>query len=242
MSSRQHSKSRSARLPRARAPKPNTRKYRYSLADLHAIAQAIDATFPDEKIKQQVILLERAADWYLRACNEPERLKPSITRKKLQQIATAARNLLRHLGVLDVAQAVDGPPDDRLIDALVNTTGGSEDDVVHATGRIGRLVEIVECVAAVGELERRSKAAAPDRDWEHIVPKGHVGDLALKNWITDLMQAYERITGKRPSYGSSDTETGGPFIRFLMAAGAPLNISRSPEEWRNRVRYLDRQK
>lgn len=242
MSSRQHSRSRRASSPRARAPKPNTRKAWYSLADIHAIAQAIGAGFPDEKIGENVALLESAADWYWRACNEPERLNPSLTRKELQQIVAAACRLLRHLGVRNVAQAVDGPPDNRIIDALVNTTGGSEDDVVRATGRIGRLLEIVKGIEAVKELERRSSAAAEDKDLELLVPKGHVGDLALSAWITDLMQAYEEITGKRASYGSSDTETGGPFIRFLVAAGAPLDISRSPEEWRNRVRYLDRQK
>lgn len=130
-----------------------------------------------------------------------------------------------------------------MIDALVNTTGGGEDDVVRATGRIGRLLEIVEGIAAVRELERRSSAAAADKDLELLVPKGHSGDRALNDWVVDMMEAYEAITGKRPSYTISRTGAAGPFIRFLAAASRPLSIPPITEEkWRSRVSRLVRQK
>jgi hypothetical protein len=56
---------------------------------------------------------------------------------------------------------------------LATTSGATEDDVVRATARIGRLVEIVEAVDATREIERLAQKAADDvvRVCKLIVPK-----------------------------------------------------------------------
>jgi hypothetical protein len=221
-----------------RAPKPSARKSWYSPQDFSFIVKAIDSGFPEEKISQKAFLFERAADWYWRARNEPERLRPSVTRRRLRQISAAAHKLLKHLDVRKAAEADDGPPDDRIIDALVDAIGGTEDVVVRAVGRVGRLIEVVESIAALKEIERRATKAAEEDDQGLIVPKGHVGDLAVRNWIADMMDVYNEVTGKAPSHGTSEGDDLGPFLRFLKTAGAPLGIEFSKEQWRNRVRQL----
>lgn len=222
------------------ASKPTTQMAWYSEQHLDEIAAAIAADLPKQIISQKAVLFERSADWYWQARREPDRLSPALTRKKLGQIAGAARKLLRHMGVVSITDAFDGPPDARLIDALVNSGGGTEDDVTRATGRIGRLVEILQAIDAAREIAHRGSKGAMDKDTTLIVTGGHVGDRAVREWIADMMDVYKTATGKLPSYGTSegDRNARGPFIRFLQAAGAPLNITFSNEQWRNKVRQL----
>jgi len=71
----------------------------------------------------------------------------------MTQIANAARKLLKHLEVPDPAQAPDGPGI-AVLEVLASADDGTEDAVIQATARIGRLVELLEAVEAARELER----------------------------------------------------------------------------------------
>ena len=59
-----------------------------------------------------------------------------------------------------------------------------------------------------------------------------------------MMGIYRTITGKEPatSVGAPDRANegiaAGPLIRFLQAAGKPLNIEYSEDAWRSRVRTI----
>jgi hypothetical protein len=62
------------------------------------------------------------------------------------------------------------------------------------------------------------------------VREGNPGDDAVNDWIETMMGLYRTITGKAPatSVGAAkrrnDGVAAGPLIRFLQAAGKPLEI------------------
>ena len=122
----------------------------------------------------------------------------------------------------------------------------NEDRVIEATRRIGRLAEIIDGVAAAAELERRAKKAAIEvaKVGKLTVREGNPGDDAINDWIAAMMGLYRRITGKEPatSVGAPDRPNEGiaegPLIRFLQAAGKPLNMEFSEDAWRSRVRTI----
>jgi hypothetical protein len=55
---------------------------------------------------------------------------------------------LKSLGVVDLDEAVDGAGDPEIFDVLIALKGRDRAPVVEAAGRIARLVEIMEAVAA----------------------------------------------------------------------------------------------
>jgi hypothetical protein len=136
----------------------------------------------------------------------------------------------------------DGPGDPEILNALVLLGEPSEDPVVQGTGRIGRLVEIMDGVAAAAELERRSEVT---RVGKLTVREGNPGNDAVNNWIDAMMSIYRRITGKEPrtSVGGfnkpNEGIADGPLIRFLQAAAEPLKeINFFEDAWRSRVRTI----
>ena len=153
-------------------------------------------------------------------------------RDKLDEVSKNARQLLKSLGVNSPANAADGPGSRELVAALMLLGEGNEDRVIQATGRIGRLTEIVKGLAAAAELEMRAKKAAIDavKVGKLTVRQGNPGDDAINDWIAAMMDLYRRITGREPatSVGApgrrNDGIAEGPFIRFLQAAGEPLNM------------------
>ena len=185
--------------------------------------------------------------WYRLGCNalKIQRTTPFVMRGRMRKITNAARKLLRHLEVPDPAQAPDGPGI-VVLQVLASADGGSEDAVVRATARIGRLVEILEAVDAARELERRAEIGAEDvvRVGEVVVPKGHQGETAVNDWIAAMMSIYKQITGKEPGISiaaPSRPDRGkayGPLIRFLEAAGKPLNIPFSADSLAGRVKDI----
>ena len=74
------------------------------------------------------------------------------------------------------------------------------------------------------------------------MPDSHRRALPVHGWIRDMAKIYRHVTGETPgtSVGASESsnagEEGGPFIRFLQAASAPLGIKRSESAWRSRIR------
>ena len=209
----------------------------YAHADFKQIAAAIDIEV--EEIAKHAKLFEEAARWYRLDSASPDRTAPSTLCRKLDQIATSARRLLKNLGVNHLDEAVDGPGDHQILDAMILLGDSDATPIMEATQRIARLIEITEAVAAAAELSRRAgKAAAEIAEVGKLtVEEGNCGDAAINNWVALMMSAYRDITGKEPATsvggppssvdGPDRPDEGkavGPLIRFLTAAGKPLQI------------------
>jgi hypothetical protein len=170
----------------------------------------------------------------------------SELRKKAEQAEAAARKLLSHLGVRRLGEAPDGPGDGEFLTFLAAFSGSSEEEVIDATARVGRLAELLEAIDAAKCLEACSyKAAQEAAEFANLIPKGHQGDVAAIGWISDMMSLYKRITGREPRFsvlrpGSGRGQPAGRFLRFLLAAGEALEIELSPATARSRQRALKR--
>jgi len=68
----------------------------------------------------------------------------------------------------------------------------------------------------------------------------HQKDVALRNLIVSLCDAWEYILEKRFSTGSvsSDGRSGGPLIRFIQSAICPLGIEKTPHAIRKILKDL----
>jgi hypothetical protein len=220
----------------------------YSREDFEQIASAIDKDVAD--VCRHERQFEAAAMWYRLDRKAPKRQTPFVVRRRMTQIVNAARRLLRYLEIQDPSQASDGPGI-AILRVLASTDDGTEDAVIRATARIGRLVEILEAVNAARELERRASMGAEDvaQIGELIVPKGHHGQVAENDWIAVMMSIYKRITGTDPGIsvvapsrsdrGRSDRgKATGPLIRFLEAAARPIGIELSPDSFAGRIKDI----
>ncbi len=220
----------------------------YSTDDFERIATALGQDAAD--IVRHANSFEAAAIWYRldsKTPKAPDRIAPATLNKKMIQITNAARKLLGHLEVYDPRAADGGPGAIALLEYLASANDNDEDAVVQATARVGRLVAVFEAINAAQELEQRADKGAEDalEIGNLTVPKGHQGDAAVNNWTAAMMSIYSQVTGRKPTTsvrapGSSDPrKAAGPLIRFLEAAGKPLEISHSPESWRGRIRLLN---
>jgi hypothetical protein len=216
----------------------------YKHSDFELIAAAIGTAV--EPVANLESRFKAAALWFRLDKRRPKRIPPSKLRAKLDQVAKSARRLLKSLGINDPEQAVDGPGDREILNALVLTDETDENPVLEATQRIGRLVEIIEGIATAVEFERRAQKAATEvaEVGKVTVQEGNPGDDAVNDWIATMLGVYRTITGKEPatSVGAPTRlnagKAAGPLIRFLQAAGKPLNIEFSEDAWRSRVRTI----
>jgi hypothetical protein len=218
----------------------------YSKKDFAHIATAIGKKIADVERREKAF--EAASLWYRLDSKAPmgkTRVTPFRMRNRMNRIASAADRLLKQLGVCDAADAPDGPAIG-ILEVLASADDGSEDAVIRATARIGRLVEILEAVDAARELERRGHKGAEDvvQIGKLIVPKGHHGEAAVNAWIAAMMSIYKQITGKNPGISvvapsrPGRGKAAGPFIRFLEAAGKPLGIRLSPDSLAGRIKDI----
>lgn len=231
-----------------RTPTPRTLMATYTQDNFEQIAAAIGMEV--EAIVKQAKLFEAAARWRRLDRASPDRLPPSILRRKLDRIAKNARRLLESLGVEDLNAAVDGPGDPQILDALILMDDHDETPLAHATQRVGRFAEIMEGVATAAELSRRAmKASAEVAEVGRLtVAEGNRGDRAIDDWLAVMMRAFRAITGEEPatSVGGPDRPdegiAGGPFIRFLIAAAKPLELEEelSEDARRNRMRTVQK--
>jgi hypothetical protein len=121
-----------------------------------------------------------------------------------------------------------------------------ENPVIEATRRIGRVAAILEFISAAAEFDRRAKKAAIEiaEIGKLTVREGNPGDDAVNQWIAAMMGVYRALTGTEPatSVGApgqpNEGIAAGPLIRFLKAAGRPLEIVFSEDAWRSRVRTV----
>jgi hypothetical protein len=216
----------------------------YEQSNFEQIATAIGVDVG--QITKHEKLFEEAARWYRLARRRPTRIAPSKMRDKLDEVSKGAHRLLKSLSVKRPADAADGPGSRELLAALVLLGERNEDPVIEAVGRIGRLTEIIDGLAAAAELEVRAKKAAIEvmKVGKLTVREGNPGDDAINDWIAAMMDLYRRITGREPatSVGAprrrNDGIAEGPFIRFLQAAGKPLNMKLFEDALRSRVRTI----
>jgi hypothetical protein len=216
----------------------------YDQSNFEQIAAAIGVEVG--QIARHENLFEEAGRWYRLARRRPTRIAPSKMRDKLGEVSKNARRLLRSLGVNSRADAADGPGSRELVAALVLLGERKEDPVIEAVGRIGRLTEIIEGLAAAAELELRAKKAAIEvvKVGKLTVRERNSGDDAINDWTAAMIGLYRTITAKEPATsvggpeGPNKGRAGGPLIRFLEAAGEPLEIEFSEDAWRSRVRTI----
>ena len=150
----------------------------YEQSNFEQIAAAIGVDVG--QIAKHENLFEAAARWYRLARRRPTRIAPSKLRDKLDEVAKNARRLLKSLGVNGPDEAADGPGSREILAALVLLGERNEDPVIEATGRIGRLAEIIDGLAAAAELEVRAKKAAIEvtKVGKLTVREGNPGDDA----------------------------------------------------------------
>ena len=216
----------------------------YEEEDVKKIAKAIEVK-PDE-IKSCLREFEAAATWYGLDQREPKRLYPSELKRRLRRIVNNADRLLKSLGVDSAEDAADGPAEPAILDAITDDRAGDEGPVLSASERLGRFVTLLEGVAATVEFRDRAKAAATEvvKVKKLITPAGHRGDAAINKWIAAMLGPYREITGKHPGtsvggfFSADKGKAIGPLIRFLKAAGEPLDIELSSESWRERIRQI----
>jgi hypothetical protein len=223
---------------------------RYSTKDFEQIAASIRKDVAE--VIRHKRLFEGAAAWYGLDCGlaypRARRTPPSRLRIQLQQVSNAARRLLKHLDVDSTADAYDGPGNIELLETLAWAEDYDEDAVVTATRRIGRLMEMLESLEGVLAIEVCARKAAPEVMvlGKLTVRPGNQGDEPVNNWIAAMMETYREITGSEAltSVGGANQPNegiaSGPFIRFLTAAGKPLEFEVSEDAWRSRVRTVRR--
>jgi hypothetical protein len=215
-------------MARKSPPLPPT----YTHSDFQQIATAIG--IEAEQVAGVGTQFDAAAMWFRLDKRRPRRTAPSKQREKLNQVANSPKS------------AVDGPGDRENFEALVLIGERDENPVLEATRRIGRLVEVLEGVSAAVDFNRRAtKAAAEVAEVGKLtVREGHSGNDAVNDWVAAMMSVYRTITGKEPATSvgaperSNEGIAGGPFIRFLQAAGKPLKLEFSENAWRSRARTI----
>ncbi|MGO9432387.1 hypothetical protein [Rhodoblastus sp.] len=105
----------------------------YAHDNFEQIAAAINIEV--DEIEEHAKLFEAAALWHRLGCASPDRPAPSILRRKLDRIAKNARRLLESLGVVDLDEAVNGPGDPQILDALILVGESDATPVMEATQR-----------------------------------------------------------------------------------------------------------
>jgi hypothetical protein len=225
-------------------PSPRTLVATYTHDNFEQMAAVIG--IEAAAVAKHAQLFENVARWYRLDSASPKRTAPSILCRKLDKIAKRARGLLESLGVVNLDEAVDGPGDPQIFDALLLVGDRDAMPLMEATQRIGRLMEIMEACAAAAELRRRAPKAAAEvaQVGKLTVAEGNCGDAAINNWVAKMMSVYRDNTGRDPatSVGGFDRPdegiAGGPLIRFLAVAGSPLEVEFSEDAWRSRVRTV----
>ena len=104
------------------------------------------------EVKKQAKLFEQAARWYRLDLARLDRTAPSELRRKLDQIAKSGRRLLKNLGILDLNEAVDGPGDPEIFDALTLLGEGNS--------------PIVERTRQIADWSRSWKPSQPRLNWD----------------------------------------------------------------------------
>jgi hypothetical protein len=220
----------------------------YSPENLTEIAKTVGLSADDlAPFESQ---FEDAAVWYRLTQNSPKRLSPFKLRQRLISISKNAKKLLKNLSINNPENTLNGTIDPTVLAVLTSHDGPGEDDVLQAADRMARLYEMVSIANAASDIEKWAEVAKvraiPVR--KRITLPGHVGELATNYWIGDMMDIYQKLTGRKPATSTdpkSRPKAGkvtGPLVPFLAAAAKPLGLEMSPDAWRKRVRTISKYK
>ena len=169
----------------------------YSNEDLEHIAATIgEGPLTVADCRKQ---FEAAATWYRSDCRSPRRVPPSTIKRQAEGIADAAKRLLRHLEIYDYRKASEGPTDLALLEALAFADDGNEENVIRASERVARLIQIFDGIDGAQELERRAGAAADDAKQTARLTtlRGRRGNPSLRAWVAEMKPIYKKLTGKK---------------------------------------------
>lgn len=216
----------------------------YGELDLERMARVVGVDV--DIIRKHHAALEGAAVWYRLDRRAPKRIAPSHLARRLGRIERVAERLLSSLGIEHARSAADGPVDIRLTEALTLADERDSSSLLHSCARLGKLVELIDGLKAIAELRARADAASKEAIaiGKLITTSGHQGDTAVNSWIGAMASTYRAITGRRPGRSVGAPErldegvAGGPFIRYLEAAGSPLGIAYGSDAWAQRVRMV----
>lgn len=181
--------------------------------------------------------LEAAATWYRSDCRSPRRSPPSKLVRRLEKIEKDANRLLLALGLSNLKSASDEFVDIELFDALTLIDETDSTDTQRSCERLARLRDLILGIRAAAEMSRRAAQATRETHevGKLITPPGHHGDRAAIDWIAAMLKTYEEMIGRKPK-----VSRGGPLMRFVQAAGEPLNIKYSQAAWFERLRRAQR--
>lgn len=219
----------------------------YDEGALRRIARAV--RIDEGRVRDAAPAFEAAARWYRLDRAGPRRTAPSHLVRRLNAIEKNAKRLLQSLRIPNAESAADGPADPELADALTLLDERDSTALLRASARLGRLAALLAGMRAAAETCSRAALAAAEtrRVGRSVVPPGNRGDRAVNDWIAAMMTIYRDLTGRKPGRsvgapGRPDRgRAGGPLIRFLAAAGAPLGLDHTPEGWAQRARLVLRQ-
>jgi hypothetical protein len=129
------------------------------------------------------------------------------------------------------------------LELLASAENSSEDAIIRATARIGRLVEVFDAIDAAQLLESGGRSAAEEA--KHLSRlmsiKGRRGDYAANVWLAEMMSIYKVLTRKEPRIsvvagGPKRGRPSGPFLRLLEAASGPVECEGKQPLCLDRVR------
>lgn len=152
----------------------------------------------------------------------------------MKKVEKDALRLLSSLRVESPAAAADGPGDPDMLELLTYPKRSNEDLVL----------QLVESVAELARLAHEAADEVTKLDKLIGVKNNAGGERAVNDWIAEMMTLYRKITGREPGTsvggpeGPNPGAEGGPFLRFLEAAGRPLGIENTPAGWRGQVRFI----
>jgi hypothetical protein len=110
--------------------------------------------------------------------------------------------------------------------------------------KIGLLVEALDARKSAYELKRAALKASDDPFYGLIVPPGNTGDDIVNEWIAAMLPLFTEITGRpaKTSVGGvgrpNEGVASGRLIRFLLAAGVPVDLDQSEDALRRRIRLI----
>jgi hypothetical protein len=220
----------------------------YRLENLKEIANAIGKS--TKAVKHRAQKFEDAATWYRSWGKSTKRITPYELKRRFDSISSHARKLLKGLGINNPEDAPDGTIDPNILAALTNRKRSDELDVSRAADKIALLHKIISAVNAASDLESWATDSVEKsiKVGKLTTFPGHSGDWATYEWIADMMVLYRDLTRRaiatstdpksRPKAGKAT----GPLVRFLAAAGKPLELEMSAEAWRERVRRIQENK
>lgn len=209
----------------------------YSDADVQAIIEACPKKLHWQTQQRLVRKLERAATEYFVASVWRQKPTPLQLQDRMQEIAKAAKRLLRVLGLGTKSHTnPDLVPYAVFARFRVRDLTGRPDENVRQT------IEAVHRIYRWAAAEA-SKAPKPKTESSR---SSHEADTALDGLVLAIAAMWRDVTKREPRapYVHGDVSRGkasqvdGPFFRFSVACLSPLNVNIRPHGLRYRIKKI----